>query len=103
MPLASCWLALDKFFNTLVDDFVKLLNGLDAALSDHHGLAGRQVHQLEQGFEAGDVPVFGAFQMFEILEIGDRRGCKAGETGGVKLRAGHSEDGVAGMRPAPPT
>ena len=37
----------DKFFDALVDDLVKLLNGLSAALGDHHGLAGRQIHQLE--------------------------------------------------------
>ena len=92
MPLASCWLALDEFFDALVDDLMKLLHGLGAALRDHDGLAGRQIHQLEQGLEAGDIPVFGPFQMLEVLEVGNRRGREAGETGGVELRAGDGEN-----------
>ena len=87
----------DEFLDALVDDLVQLLDGLDAALCDHHRLAGRQIHQLEQRLEAGDIPILGPFDVFEIQEVGNRRGGECGETGGVELRAGDGEHGVAGM------
>jgi hypothetical protein len=90
---AAGW--LDEFFDALVDDLVNCWTASALPCVTMHGLTGRQVHQFKQRLEAGDIPVFRALQVLEILEVGNGRGRETGKAGGVELRAGDGEHAVA--------